>query len=192
MVDYLYSLDKKIFLLINQGFGHPWLDVFMVSLTNLHNSNWALFGLLPLVLALWIWKERFRAVKIFLALGVLAAVCDLFSYRLVKQFIQRPRPNHLIELEATVKVPHSPTSYSFPSNHAVTSFALATLLSFFYPKLSILFFTVASLIGLSRVYVGVHFLSDVVGGMIIGLCFGFLFIRLIKWANKKATWLKLT
>lgn len=85
---------------------------------------------------------------------------------LLKAITHRPRPYavmpHLHVLIAR------PSSGSFPSQHATTAFAGATLLSFLWPKGSAVFFLAAVLIGFSRLYLGVHYPSDVLAGAAIG------------------------
>jgi undecaprenyl-diphosphatase len=68
---------------------------------------------------------------------------------------------------------------SFPSGHAVTGFALAYVLSRAYPKASPLFYLLAIMIALSRVYLATHFLSDVVAGAAVGLLAGWTVCRLV-------------
>src|SRR3990170_1717836 len=62
-----------------------------------------------------------------------------------------------------------PTTYSFPSNHAVNCFSAAMMVSFFYKKIGIFLFLIAILVAISRVYVGVHYPFDTVGGAIWGI-----------------------
>jgi undecaprenyl-diphosphatase len=65
--------------------------------------------------------------------------------------------------------------FSFPSNHSVNNFAAAFFFYKLYPNLKIPLFVTASLIALSRVYLGVHYPSDILGGTIIGSAIGYLF-----------------
>jgi undecaprenyl-diphosphatase len=62
-----------------------------------------------------------------------------------------------------------PKSHSFPSGHTATAFAGATALSYFFPRWTAAFFVLAAAIGYSRLYVGVHFPLDVLGGAVIGV-----------------------
>ena len=61
-----------------------------------------------------------------------------------------------------------PATYSFPSGHATVSFACATILTFAVPRLAVPFYALAALIAFSRVYVGVHYPSDIVVGAVLG------------------------
>lgn len=94
------------------------------------------------------------------------AVADWSSMGL-RALIDRPRPPvRYAEPKALVPVPHDA---SFPSGHAATSFAAATILSFASPRLAPLFFLLAAAVAFSRVYVGVHYPLDAVGGAVLGV-----------------------
>lgn len=89
---------------------------------------------------------------------------DLISYE-IKLATGRPLPH----LHPLVVVPHDP---SFPSGHATTSFAGATMLAWFAPRLAPGLFVLAAAIGFSRIYVGVHWPYDVLGGAVLGTVLG--------------------
>jgi len=72
-------------------------------------------------------------------------------------------------------------SFSFPSGHAANIFAAATYLSYNYRRYSIIFLVIAILVAYSRIYVGVHYPLDVIGGSIFGIMGAILFIQLDKW-----------
>jgi undecaprenyl-diphosphatase len=72
---------------------------------------------------------------------------------------------------------HVPDTGSFPSGHATTSFACATVLSVLAPRLAPGFLVLAAAIGFSRVYAGVHYPLDVVGGAVLGVAIGLALLR---------------
>ncbi|MDP8298827.1 MAG: phosphatase PAP2 family protein [Candidatus Tantalella remota] len=94
-----------------------------------------------------------------------------YSYKTVKFFIQRPRPFQALEDVRLVLGSHG--GYSFPSGHATTSFCLATVIVMRYPKLRYPMFVAASLVAISRPYVGVHYPSDILVGSLLGIFIGY-------------------
>jgi undecaprenyl-diphosphatase len=116
---------------------------------------------LACILAL-LWKRY--AVVIFTVLAV--AVSDWGSYGLKALFdVERPSMRYA-EPKPLVPAPHDA---SFPSGHAATSFAAATVLSFARPRWAPAFYLLALAIGFSRVYDGVHYPLDIVGGAVFGV-----------------------
>ena len=101
-----------------------------------------------------------------LALTVIAIALADFAATALKAIVDRPRP-FLRYPDTNVLVPR-PHDGSFPSGHAATSFAAATILSFAFPKATPAFLVVAAAVAFSRVYVGVHYPLDVIGGAVLG------------------------
>ena len=117
---------------------------------------------------------RFRAV----AAGLVATGLGLAIYQIVKKTTRRKRPC-LIEPHEWAGV-QPPDQYSFPSGHTIASFAIATSVGLFYPSLMPALFCCAIMIATSRIMLGMHFLSDVLVGVMIGTALGytaFLFIH---------------
>ena len=121
----------------------------------------------------FVWRRPYVLV------GVLAAVAlgDLVSYG-IKEGTGRPRPfRRYPEPRPLGHVPHDA---SFPSGHTTMAFASATVLSYFRPRWAPAFFLLAVAIGFSRVYVGVHYPLDVLGGAFLGLLIGAAVIALLR------------
>jgi undecaprenyl-diphosphatase len=102
-----------------------------------------------------------------LAMTVIAVVVADWSAMGLKALIDRPRPPlRYAEPKTLVHVPHDA---SFPSGHAATSFAAATMLSFAFPRFAPFLYVLAAAVAFSRVYVGVHYPLDVIGGAFLGV-----------------------
>jgi undecaprenyl-diphosphatase len=90
----------------------------------------------------------------------------------IKPIAARPRP--FTAITSARVVGGYPPTLSFPSGHAALSFAAATVLAFALPRWRALWFAIATVIAVSRVYIGVHYPLDVVCGMLLGLAVGIL------------------
>ena len=113
-----------------------------------------------LLAALW----RRPSILVMVALADLAA--DGLAYALREAIDRRRPPLVYPEPEPLVRVPHQP---SFPSGHSATAFACATVIAWAAPRLRIPAFVLAAAIAWSRVYVGVHWPLDVLGGATLGV-----------------------
>jgi undecaprenyl-diphosphatase len=99
---------------------------------------------------------------------------------LLKESIDRARPEYADPtIDAAVATPGSP---SFPSGHTATAFAGAAVVGAFYPRLRWPLYALAGLVGLSRIYLGVHFALDVAAGAILGVAIGLGLV----WIGRKA------
>jgi undecaprenyl-diphosphatase len=129
-----------------------------------------------IVLAL-ILSAVYRRWSVLLLTVIAVALADWASAAL-KAIVDRPRP-FLRYSEPKVLVPR-PLDASFPSGHAATSFAAATILSFAFPKAAPLFLVLAAAVAWSRVYVGVHYPLDVIGGAALGALIAIALLRLVR------------
>ena len=125
-----------------------------------------------------LWKGE-KNKSILVPLLFLAIVfTDQLSSSVIKHLVQRPRPCHLINgtyvMENLRLLVTCGTGFSFPSSHAANSFAVSTLLTIYYPKFSWVFILFALLVSFSRIYVGVHYPLDVVGGAATGILCSFI------------------
>lgn len=146
---------------------HPdWLNKTMLFITNPQNF---FLGIGVAVLFIW---AKFGLRGKFLIFCSLSSILlsDPLSSRVLKALVHRIRPCHLVETPNLLT--GCSDSFSFPSSHAVNIFAEATVLSLIYPKTAPFAYTFAALVGYSRVYVGVHYPFDVIGGAAIGILLG--------------------
>ncbi|QPJ62711.1 MAG: phosphatase PAP2 family protein [Candidatus Nitronauta litoralis] len=121
-----------------------------------------------------------KAWPILIAIGLAVCLNDFICHSLLKEMFQRIRPCQAIELPHAIY--NCSTSFSFPSNHASNSFTLATLIALLNRNIAPLTFTLAGMVSISRVYLGVHYPTDILGGATCGIVmgyFGFLFYQKI-------------
>lgn len=138
-------------------------------------AEYLLYIIVAILIVLLIWKKHrlmilFSAVSVFLSRIIIAEP--------IKILVHRARP--YIVLETAKKIITGDTDFkSFPSGHAAIIFAIATAVYFFNKKLGIWFFVGAILIGISRIFVGVHWPTDILGGAVIGIVSGVIIARII-------------
>lgn len=152
--------DIVLFRLINIHESIPLLDSLMVFMTNKAYLFFFLFVAIAII------KEGKKALLPILLLIIAWILSDGVG-NILKNTIERPRPFLVIE-DVRMLVGHR-TSFSFPSNHAVTYTAGATVLWSFFRYLRIPAMVVAFMVAISRVYIGVHYPSDVLGGAVLGI-----------------------
>jgi undecaprenyl-diphosphatase len=128
---------------------------------------------LVVILAIWLCssKQRFLTNRPFIIVGGLSvALARLVIKPLVLMIYAEPRPYMVLEyVRPLIESATSKDLQSFPSGHALIFFALATALYFYNKKWAKYYFAAAILMGLSRVYVGVHWPIDIVAGALIGM-----------------------
>lgn len=169
MIDFLYSIDLAIFYFFNHTLSVEFLNKFFSIITNV--NNW--YITYAILLGVSFIKGGTKGKLAVIGVILLIVVTDQTGYRVLKEYFERPRPCNVL---TDVLTPLGCTgSYSFPSNHALNNFAAAMFFYRLFPKLKWILFIGATLISISRVYLGLHYPSDILGGAIIGLAFGYLF-----------------
>jgi undecaprenyl-diphosphatase len=153
------------------GLRTPWLDWFFIGLSWIGS-----YGFIWLVLALALAVTR-RRPAIFLTVLVAYLAADLLA-GLVKAIVPRHRPFE------TQLGPKS-TTHSFPSGHSATSFACATVLSYYARRYRVGFFALATLIALSRIYNGMHYPSDVLAGALLGVLIALLLLAGVRRRSRR-------
>ena len=172
LLDFIYHIDQSIMLWLQDVVRNPLLSKFLVPLTAIGYAG-TLWIILSIVMLFF---RKTRKVGWISLLTML--VCYLCNDILLKELVQRPRP--FMDLPQLQVIESKPTSWSFPSGHACSSFAAASTYSRGEePRwLKGLFWFLAVAMVFSRPYVGVHYPSDVLTGACIGLLGSALMWRL--------------
>ncbi len=182
-MDFLYSIDLAVFYFFNHTISTGFLDKFFSIITDV--NKWYIAYIILIGIAFFKGGRRGKIAVIGLIL--LIVVTDQTGYRILKEFFERVRPCNALS-DAITPIGCA-GGFSFPSNHAVNNFAAAVFLLRLFPNYKWIFLVVATLVSLSRVYLGVHYPSDVIGGALIGAAFGYLFstaaLKLEKYFMKK-------
>ena len=156
------NLDGEILLQIQQHLRTDMLTPFMKIVTFLGNGGW--FWILCAVVLLAVPKTRKTGYAAVLSLIFGVIVTNL----LLKNIVARPRP--FAEIEALIPLIAKPTDFSFPSGHTTASFAVALVMLRMLPKkIGIPAVVLAALVAFSRLYLGVHYPTDVLTGFVVAL-----------------------
>lgn len=172
MLQNLMTVEENILLWIQNNVRNEWLTSFFTFITFLGNKG--LIWILVSIILLFPQKTRKTGVKSLIALCISALIINM----LLKNIVVRTRPYDVIHgLTSLIGIQKD---YSFPSGHTGSSFAVAVILFRELPKrfgIPILIF--AFLMGFSRMYVGVHYPSDIISGALIGTVIA-LFVSCLK------------
>ena len=156
------NLDGEILLQIQQHLRTDMLTPLMKFVTFLGNGGW--FWILCAVVLLAVPKTRKTGYAAVLSLIFGVIVTNL----LLKNIVARPRP--FAEIEALIPLIAKPTDFSFPSGHTTASFAVALVMLRMLPKkIGIPAVVLAALVAFSRLYLGVHYPTDVLTGFVVAL-----------------------
>ena len=153
--------DSRLCITIFNLNGRRILDVLMHALSRLGDGYfYAVIGILLFII------DCRLAIKLVPA-GLAAFALELSLYKMLKNKTRRNRPFEKLPNIRFLMPP--PDKFSFPSGHTGAAFLMATLFSAFLPTLTIPLGVLAALIGFSRIYNGLHFPSDVLAGMALGI-----------------------
>jgi undecaprenyl-diphosphatase len=170
VLTFVNNLDQSVLLWIQATWHNAVLDQIMIASSALGTK-----GLVWIVIALALMINRKTRFIGFIALAALL-LATAMGEGLLKHLIQRPRPYddfpsvHLLIAKSTV--------YSFPSGHATSSFAVAAVLARYLKKYAVAFWSLAALIAFSRLYLFMHYPTDIIAGILLGLICGEICIYL--------------
>lgn len=176
MLEKILELDKELLIFLN-GLGSETYDGMWLGITK--QLNWTpLFLLVFYLLQKKIGWKNFGFYLLFTALLLL--VCDQMA-NLFKWYFHRIRPCNLEELKGTIRIVKSSPSFSFFSAHAANSMATSVFTVMIlrkYYKYAFLLFLFPLIFAYSRIYIGVHFPTDILMGYVVGATFGFIGYKL--------------
>ena len=185
MLEQLLVWERDAFFLLN-GSDSPFLDHFMW----LYSGKVVWLPLALFILFVLCYKRDWKqSLLLLLMIALTITLCDQFASHICKPLCMRYRPTHHPDFMAQVKVVFGYRGglYGFISSHAANAFGFAMFLTLLLKNkwLGFSLFFWATLTAYSRVYLGVHFITDIIPGALSGLCFGTLVYVLYGWLLRR-------
>ncbi|WP_194850247.1 phosphatase PAP2 family protein [Nonlabens antarcticus] len=181
MWEQLVQLDRDIFSYFN-GLAIGEYTEFWIFITKIEHWFPVYFFFFFLLYKSTSWRKGFAMIGMVLT----TAVFTLWLTNLVKNVVERLRPNNEPILMDSIHILQTPENFSFWSGHSAVSFAVTTvvvlLLQHYKPrKWHYLFYIWPIMFAFSRLFIGVHYPADLTVGMLVGLLMGYLFYKLTLW-----------
>lgn len=170
-MEWIQGIDHSILLFLAEHVRLEWLTPIMTLITSLGNAG-AIWLVIALILVI---RPRTRRCGAAMLLAMLLGL--LIGNVVLKNWIARPRPFHTYT--DILPLVHPGDLYSFPSGHTLSSFCAASACFGYYKKAGIGCGILAVLMGFSRLYVGVHYPTDVLGGALLGILLGCIAVWLV-------------
>lgn len=186
MIDQLKQWDTQLFLFLNSKH-NAFFDVIMYWASD--KLFWVPLYVFLAIVVIRCFKKR--SVLVLLCIALLITASDQVASHFLKNTVRRLRPSHEAALQGYIHLSKAGAGglYGFVSSHASNSFALFVFLAIVFPAsyrtLKFVLFFWALLVGYSRIYNGVHYPGDVIGGAVCGAILAWLFSQLYFYANRK-------
>ena len=164
MIDWLLARDVALRALLTSHHT-PWLDGVFWTLSALGTAGSVWLAMAAVMAA---WRPRLRAAAWQVVLALLCT--ELVVEWVIKPLVARPRP--FVTDPTSLVVGYHPSTLSFPSGHAALSMAAAVVMAHALRRGHVWLYLLAVLIGVSRIFIGVHYPLDVVAGLLVGLGVG--------------------
>ena len=191
MIERLIHIDTQILLAIN-GWHAPWADTLMWIISA--KATWIPLYLLLISLLVWRyrkpsptsvkWLQKVPAcVVMIVVIGLAVGAADFIASGILKDLVARPRPTRVPELEGVLHLVNGYKSgrYGFVSSHAANTMAVALLFSLIWRNkiatCGLMLWVAANCY--SRMYLGVHYPMDIIGGLVVGCLVGWLMYELL-------------
>ncbi len=172
MLEFLKNIDFELFLFFND-INSPFWDKVMWWISG--SKSW--IPMYAIIVGFIIYKFRWKAIITLIFVAITVTLADQISVHAFKEFFQRFRPCHTPELENIVHLVNNKCGgkYGFVSSHAANTFAIAVFLSRLFQNRNFTVFIIvwASVVSYSRIYLGVHFPFDILGGAALGILIGY-------------------
>ncbi|TXJ58282.1 phosphatase PAP2 family protein [Brachyspira aalborgi] len=165
IIKFMSQIDDKLFLKIFKDNRRGYFKSFMKLMSRLGDGYvWAF-----LYFSLYMFRIKY-AILYFARAAAAVFIC-IFVFLYIKSFFSRMRP---YKKHDKIPIMYPPDKHSFPSGHTMVGFAISFSVGSYSFGSAILFYTIASLIAFSRVYVGLHYPLDVICGIVLGSIIGML------------------
>ena|SRR5271166_1886064 len=165
-VSNISAADHELMQRVHRWHAPRWVRWWMIASTRCGDGwFWAFCGIAVLA------SHNPDKNAAFLAAAI-AAATGILLFTILKKCVGRRRPCTLEKHCWATLLP--PDQFSFPSGHSITAFAVAVPLSLFYPIAAPILFTLAASIAMSRIILGLHFLTDVIAGSLVGSVLGYV------------------
>ena len=184
MFDYLNDIDTDALLAVN-----GLHDMFQDALWWMVSAKWSSLWLVLALIWILLHQNRRHALLVLAMIAIAILIADQVSSGLIKHLVERLRPTHDPSLGDAVHIVNGYRGgmYGFVSSHAANSFAVATFIALLmrHRLVTCSLFAWAALQCYSRVYLGVHYPGDILGGIVVGVLAGVVVSYLMRWIQRR-------